>query len=229
MNRHFNLVPVDYDPFAGADPFKPHRADGGPVINEDTISADMARRAAAQRLRDSVQRRLPPWPQRASGGRVEGNNIHSEPSEKQKEAGNYAKDHVRVHGLDISIENAKGASRSGTGKDGKPWSVRMPAAYGYIRGSVGADKDHVDCYLGPHVKSPMVFIVDQMDADSGKFDEHKCMIGFASKAQAVATYRKAFSDGRADDRLGHVTEMAIDEFKHWLANGNTRKPAREAA
>lgn len=139
-----------------------------------------------------------------------------EPTEAQKEAGNYAKDHVRVQGLEVSIENRKGSQRSGTGKDGKSWSVKMPAHYGYIRGTVGSDGDHVDCYLGPHVKAPNVYVVDQVDADSGKFDEHKCLIGFSSKEQALGTYRKGFSDGRGGDRIGAVSEMTVPHFKEWL-------------
>src|SRR5579864_6778398 len=86
------------------------------------------------------------------------------PTEAQKEAGNYRKGHVRVHGMDLSIETPKGAKRSGKGKDGKPWSVTMPAHYGYIRGTKGADGDHVDTYLGPHPGNPNVHVVDQVDA-----------------------------------------------------------------
>lgn len=212
MPDDFNLTPVDHDPF----------------VTEDSISADIARRAAAQRTRDAVVRRLPAMP-RADGGRVNPGNIDANPSEAQKEAGNYAKDHIRLHGLDIAIENAKGAERSGTGKDGKLWSVKMPAHYGYIKGTVGKDKDHVDVYVGPHPKSPHVFVVDQKDAESGKFDEHKAFIGFVSKAQALGTYRKAFSDGRADERIGHVAEMSVDQFKSWLSDGDTTKPVEKHA
>ncbi len=164
----------------------------------------------------------------AHGGRVDANNIDHAPTEAQKEAGNYAKDHVRIHGLDITIENAKGATRSGVDRGGKPWSVKMPAHYGYIKGTVGKDKDHVDVYVGPHLKSPRVFVVDQNDAHTGKFDEHKAFVGFASAMQVEKTYAAAFSDGRAKDRLGHVAEMSVDGFKHWLENGDTTKPAKHA-
>ena len=161
---------------------------------------------------------------RASGGRV-----NASPSDAQKEAGNYRKRHTRIHGFDISIENEKGGIRSGVDKGGKEWRVRMPASYGYLRGTEGSDGDHVDCYIGPHTKAPNVYVIDQVDAETKKFDEHKCMIGFASKRQAVDTYRKAFSDGRADDRIGHVATMTIDEFRDWLRNQDTTRPAKEAA
>jgi Inorganic Pyrophosphatase len=161
---------------------------------------------------------------RAAGGRVNPDNIDHSPTEAQKEAGNYAKDHVCIHGLDIAIENAKGKKREGVGRGGKKWSVTMPAHYGYIKRTLGKDGDHVDVYLGPHIKSPRVYVVDQVDAETGKFDEHKAFLGFGSIAQVRSTYRKAFSDGRAHQRLRHVAEMSVDEFKGWLKDGDTTKP-----
>jgi inorganic pyrophosphatase-like protein len=165
---------------------------------------------------------------RASGGRVNPANIDHSPTQAQKAAGNYAKDHVKLHGLDIAIENAKGKKREGVGRDGKKWSVTMPAHYGYIKRTTGRDGDHVDVYLGPHIKSPRVYVVDQHDADSKRFDEHKAFIGFGSAAQVRATYRKAFSDGRGNERLRHLTEMSVDGFKAWLAHGDTTKPLKRA-
>jgi hypothetical protein len=159
--------------------------------------------------------------ERKAGGRVQ-------PTEAQKEAGNYKKDHLTIHGLNIAIENRAGSQRTGTDKGGKRWSVRMPAAYGYIKGSVGADKDHVDCYIGPNPASGKVFIVNQLDATTGKFDEHKCMLGFATRKQAENTYLRGFSDGKGKQRMGHVTEADIAEFKDWLNNGNTTKPVKRS-
>jgi inorganic pyrophosphatase-like protein len=164
----------------------------------------------------------------AHGGRVEPDNINHDPTEAQKKAGNYAKDHVHIHGLDITIENAKGAMRSGVDRGGKPWSVKMPAHYGYIKGTVGKDKDHVDVYVGTHQRSPHVFVVDQVDADSAKFDEHKAFLGFSSKEQAKKAYLAAFSDGKGQQRLGHMAEMSVDTFKRWLVNGDTEKRIKGA-
>lgn len=146
-----------------------------------------------------------------------------EPTDGQKKAGNYKKRHIVVHGLDISIENEKGSTRSGKDKGGKPWSVIMPAHYGYIKRTEGADGDHVDAYLGPHLKSPKVFVVNQHDAEKGRFDEHKVMLGFGSMAQARNCYLRGFSDGKGARRLGGLKELTVDEFKHWLKNGDTTK------
>lgn len=180
---------------------------------------------AAQTMRTigETVRSEDPQINRANGGRIDPNNIHTSPSDAQKEAGNYAKDHVRIQGLDLTIENAKGSKRSGVDKGGKPWSVTLPHHYGYIKGSVGADKDHVDCYLGPHKNAPNVWVVDQQDADTKKFDEHKVMLAFASAQQARNCYLKAFSDGRGQARIKAMHEMTIGDFKEWLAKGDTTK------
>jgi len=158
----------------------------------------------------------------ARGGAVHNHN----PTEPQKKAGNYSKTHRYFHGLDITLENLKGHPRSGIGKDGKRWSVIMPASYGYIKRTEGADGDHVDVYLGPNDKSDQVFVVDQKDADTGRFDEHKCMLGFNSEKEARTTYRAGFSDGKGAQRIGHVRRMSMAEFKTWLERGDTSKPIK---
>lgn len=88
----------------------------------------------------------------------------------------------------------------------------------------GADDDHIDCYIGPHRKAPHVFVIDQVDADTKRFDEHKIFIDFGSEQQALRCYRRAFSDGRGGDRIGKVTGMTVAQFKDWLRNGDTEKP-----
>lgn len=155
-------------------------------------------------------------------------SVNRNPSDPQKAYGNYKKGHVKVHGLDISIENPRGSWRSG-GPDSKRWKSRLPAHYGYLRKTEGADGDHVDVYLGPHLKAPNVFIIDQHNLHAGKlFDEHKCMIGFGSKKQATEAYHRAFSDGRGRDRIGHVETMTLDGFKSWLKDGDTTQPIKRA-
>lgn len=166
---------------------------------------------------------------RAKGGRVVASNIAHEPTEAQKSAGNYAKDHVSIQGLDLTIENAKGKERSGIGKDGKRWKVKMPAHYGYVKRTEGKDGDHVDIYLGHHTKSKLVFVINQVDADTRRFDEHKCFIGFRNLQHAVDTYQKAFSDGKALQRIGSIVPCTMEQFKHWLKTGNTKKPFADNA
>lgn len=166
---------------------------------------------------------------RAHGGRVEPRNVARGVSEAQAEAGNYRKDHIHMHGMQIAIENAKGHTRSGVGRDGKPWSVVMPAHYGYIKRTEGKDGDHVDAYIGPHKASPRVYVIDQVEAETKKFDEHKVFIGFGSEAQVINTYKKAFSDGKGADRIGRLVSMTVRQFRDWLEHGDTTKPFQHVA
>ena len=145
------------------------------------------------------------------------------PSEASKKAGNYKLGHLTWRGLGISIENAKGSSRSGKGPDGKVWRVKMPAAYGYIKRTTGADSDHVDIYMGPHPLSHLVFVIDQVDDKTRRFDEHKVMLGFDTASAAMETYEKAFSDGKGRSRLGGMMQMTVDQFKKWLKHCDTTK------
>lgn len=158
----------------------------------------------------------------------EASRVDHNPTEAQKIAGNYRKGHIKVHGLDITIENPKGSTRRGTSPGGKKWSSVLPNYYGYIRRTEGADGDHVDVYVGPHLKSPHVFVIDQHDPDRGHWDEHKVFVGFSSRAHAVAAYKRAFSDGKGAQRIGHVEAMTIDQLKEWLA-GDTTSPVKHRA
>lgn len=152
--------------------------------------------------------------------------MNLKPSEAQIAAGNYEKKHEKFQGLNISIETPKGAERRGIGKDGNPWSVKMPHDYGYIKRTEGADGDQVDVYIGHHKKSPHVFVVDQHDADSGEFDEHKVMLGFANAQQATRAYDRGFSDGSGPDRRRALLHMGMEDFKKWLAAGNAKKSVK---
>lgn len=148
----------------------------------------------------------------------------AEPTEAQAEAGNHRMGHVRVAGFDVSIERPRGSTRTGTAPNGKQWSVEMPAHYGYIKRSKGADGENFDVYLGPSPESDKVYVVDQIDPKTGRFDEHKGLVGFTSREEAEAAYDKAFSDGSGPSRRGAVTEMSVEQFRDLVENGDTRKP-----
>lgn len=140
------------------------------------------------------------------------------PTDGQKEAGNYKMGHTTWRGLDITLETAKGAMRRGKDRDGEEWSVKMPAHYGYIKRTEGADGDHLDVYMGDDTASEAVFVVDQVDADTGKFDEHKVMLGFPDQKAALAAYDAGFSDGRGPERRGAVTMWTAPYFAEQAKN-----------
>ncbi len=147
------------------------------------------------------------------------------PTEGQKRAGNYAKTHWRMHGMDVTIENLAGSQRSGVGEDGKPWSVTMPYHYGYIRGTEGADGDHLDVAVGPlHDRGTEAHIINQKNPKTGAFDEHKVFIGFPSREAAIT----AFHLGRSDDpknAMGPVITVPVDELRRWVDEGNLKEQA----
>lgn len=162
----------------------------------------------------------------SAGGTIEQATARPKPTptEAQKLAGNYEKDHVRLAGFDITIETRKGEERTGESADGTPWSVKMPAAYGYIKRTTGADGEQVDVYVGEHPQVNRVFVIDQIDAESGKFDEIKLVMGVPSEQAAKSLYGRGFSDGRGKDRLGAISAISYDELRQWLAEGNPAQP-----
>ena len=139
--------------------------------------------------------------------------VNTNPSEAQKEAGNYKKGHVKINGFDVSIEQPAGSVRSGKDASGKEWSQVMNNTYGYIRGTKGVDGDHIDVFLGPDMNSDMVYVVDQVNTD-GSFDEHKVMMGFSSLEDARSAYLSNYEEGWQG--LGNITGVALDEFKKWI-------------
>ena len=145
--------------------------------------------------------------------------VEQNPTEAQKEAGNYRKGHITIDGYNITIENPKGSERSGTDKDGNKWSVTMNNDYGYIRGTEGVDGDHIDVFLSDNPESGDVFVIDQVNPD-GTFDEHKVMYGFKSALSAKRAYMANYSKDWTG--LGSITRVSKEEFKKWV-NSSRRK------
>lgn len=153
------------------------------------------------------------------------------PSDAQKESGNYKKGHIKFGGYDYTIENPKGSTRSGKDADGKEWKVTMHDTYGYIRGKFGKDGDHLDMFINDKADldnwNGDVFVVDQVNPD-GSFDEHKVMYGYDSMDDAKKAYLANYSDGWKG--LGNITGVSKDEFDKWLDTSNRKlKPFADYA
>ncbi len=146
--------------------------------------------------------------------------VNTSPTEAQKEAGNYKKGHVTIQGFDISIEQSKGSVRSGVDENGKKWSQKMKNTYGYIRKTESKDGDHIDVFLGDNPNSDKVFVVDQINPNTGEFDEHKVMMGFETLEKAKAAYLSNYEKGWTG--FGNITETTVDDFKKWSGT-ETRK------
>lgn len=157
-------------------------------------------------------------------------DVNTEPTEAQKEAGNYKKGHVQVGAFDITIEQPEGSIRRGTDADGKQWESKMHNTYGYFRGTEGVDGDHIDVFLSNDIdgwNGRKVFVVDQYNPD-GTFDEHKVMLGFNDASDAknnyLANYEKGWENGRRID----VSAVNLEDFEKWIASSHRKtKPFSE--
>ena len=142
------------------------------------------------------------------------------PTDGQKRVGNYRKVHLNLDGFRISIENPKGSYRSGTSPDGTKWRNMLACDYGDIRGTKSVDGDPVDIYLSDHPEKGAVFVIDQIDPKTKKFDEHKVMYGFDSIEDAKKTYLACYQKGWGG--LGWITPVTKAEFRKWI-DSSTRK------
>lgn len=59
-------------------------------------------------------------------------DVNLNPTDPQKEAGNYKMGHISIKGMKISIENPKGSSRKFKNDDGSKGSITMKNHYGYF-------------------------------------------------------------------------------------------------
>ena len=149
------------------------------------------------------------------------------PTEAQKEAGNYKKGHVQVGVFDITIEQPKGSVRSGVDANGNKWETTMQNTYGYIRGTEGVDGDHIDVFLSDDIDAwngRRVFVVDQYNED-GSFDEHKVMLGFNETDDAEAAYFANYDNDWAKKHKTVVTGVNLEDFEKWIDSSHRKTKA----
>lgn len=200
------------------------------VVNQSserrTFSVDQIEDAKRWLAMDKVVLESTPTPEEIHDAAHEAATSHlndlPQPTEAQKKSGTYKMGHLILHGLSITIENPRGSTRRGVAQDGTAWESTMNAHYGYIKGTVGRDKDHLDCFIGDNPESEAVFVVDQIDPATGRMDEHKIMIGYENIEEARAAYLANYDD--TWQGLGAITGMTMDEFKIWLSEGDLKQP-----
>ena len=157
-------------------------------------------------------------------------DVNTEPTEAQKEAGNYKKGHVQVGTFDITIEQPEGSVRKGTDANGKQWESKMHNTYGYFRGTEGVDGDHIDVFLSNDIdgwNGRKVYVVDQYNPD-GTFDEHKVMLGFNDMDEAKSDYLANYEKGWEDGRRIVVSATNLEDFEKWIDSSHRKtKPFAE--
>ena len=146
-------------------------------------------------------------------------NDLAHPTSGQTTAGNYKKAHIPsrlVDGLgNVTLENPKDSVR--VAADGS-WAANMPYHYGYIRGVEGADGDKMDIAIGP---GKNLYVINQKNPETGKFDEHKLMKGFDSPEQAKEAYMAAYpADWKG---FQSIVPISVDGAKSWFDNGDRTK------
>jgi len=189
--------------------------------------AEEAMRREEQEWIDSGMRYQKVSPDEKSfAGRLERakQQTNTEPTEAQKEAGNYKKGHVSFGGYDFVVENPEGSMRRGKDADGKAWEQKMHNTYGYILGKRGKDGDHLDMFINDAQDldnwNGTVYVVDQVDPKTGKLDEHKILFGFDSEAEARDAYLSNYEDGWQG--LGRITGVDKDTFDKWLDSSDRK-------
>ena len=153
--------------------------------------------------------------------------VNVNPTEAQKEAGNYKKGHVQVGVFDITIEQPKGSVRSGVDANGNKWETTMQNTYGYIRGTEGVDGDHIDVFLSDDIdgwNGRRVFVVDQYNED-GSFDEHKVMLGFNETDDAEAAYFANYDSDWAKKHKTVLTAVNLEDFEKWIDSSHRKTKA----
>lgn len=113
--------------------------------------------------------------------------------------------------LAFKVTNAAGTERNGR---------KLANDYGEVEGVTGADGGPLGAFYGPDADNPMrpVFVVDQIDRETGDFSEHKVMVGFKTEAEARAAYVANYGD---DDGVGAITQMPQKNFVAWTKGPNT--------
>ncbi len=148
-------------------------------------------------------------------------NAGENPTHEQLVNNDYHTAKLDISGMKIAIENPVGSTRSGVDENGQPWQTQMSAHYGYFEDTLGADGDELDVFVAlgtPHDYDGRVFVISQNDRH-GNFDEHKVILGVATKTIAIQLYRSHYDENFSG--AGSIVEMSVEDFKSRIYGGKT--------
>ncbi len=135
---------------------------------------------------------------------------------------------IRSHrGIEIHIDRPMGTVIEGVGPDGVSYVFEQRCDYGFFPSTLGDDLDEFDVYMGPNPLAANVYIIEQMRAKSGWWDERKAIVGCDSAEDALALY-KAHVHPRMVGRIGTMTHEAFESAlrAHQKTYAETKKNAR---
>lgn len=152
-----------------------------------------------------------------------------QPTEAQIKANNYPKPSMDILGIPVQIETPAGKIRRGKDAKGREWSIKMKNHYGQIPGTKDKDGDPVDITLGPRATEPQlpIYVIDQLVPETGVFDEHKVIMGAATRDNALNIYYAGFEDKViAKAHVGLVVKFDRDQFMEFIEDPvQTQNPA----
>lgn len=156
------------------------------------------------------------------------NDLSSNINKSLTYSGHKLQGRTKLYGMDISIENKKGSYRSGVDSDGHKWRTYMNYDYGYIRGTVGVDKDHLDC-VSPDTKILMSDYTEKCASDIKIGDE---LIGIKIETQRYHQRKQIITkvlnvkkgvDDMLDITLSNGVKLRTTKgHLHYYFQGNTR-------
>jgi len=124
--------------------------------------------------------------------------------------------HLVYQGIPIAIENKNGSIRKWSDITGATGQTKMQGvSYGYVQGTVGADGDEIDVFVGPDPRAKLVYVIDQQNPHTGQYDEQKCFLGFPNQHTAEAAYRLHYDN--PDNFFLGIQAMELKHFDRWVA------------
>lgn len=93
--------------------------------------------------------------------------------------------------------------------------------YGSFPGTMGADKDPLDVFVGPNKNSRRAYVVDKMDwHDPSKFDEHKVYLNFGTKRDVLRSAKHHHIT------IGKIRQISLGDLKQQVRSGSLKLAAR---
>ena len=115
---------------------------------------------------------------------------------------------------------------------GTPWQQVMKSHYGVIEGSQQNGQGPVHVFLNPAMgtitDTTPVFVINQKNPKTGRFDEQKVMIGFDSYKHAQKAYQTNFPKGWKG--MGAIEPMPFSQLRTWVGDQrqNGKPPLAES-
>jgi 5'(3')-deoxyribonucleotidase len=150
--------------------------------------------------------------------------VEEQPTEKQKETGNYKKGKIVIKGIPITIENVPGSIRFGFDFSGRKWLSKLKNYYGYFDRTEGNDGDQIDVFISENnLVGNKVFIINQMK--DGLFDEIKVVMGAKDINDARNIYLQNYEKG-FEKNIHSIVSTNTKVLRDYLKTGIKTEPFR---